>query len=294
MSQERLNIVKAMAAMAWSDGRMDKKEKEKLRILAKRMDLDAPMRSTVEGYLISRPSIASVNFDGLNEKEANALFLMALHYAYMDGRINGERLQQMVDTFRLTIAEEAEQQADAEQATEENQQLFEQQAWLQSTGDGPKTLRDELDNSQQADESALVRIELFNAQNKALREEMERFKTDHAQRMTQLQAERDAFEKMVKQRAEQTEGANFQQVVGLYQTQPAKLTKQAFQSLIKQGQTDQVVEYLAAMSSRKAGKVLSQFKTPEEIEQAAGLLERLRTRDEYLMDAPTIPAGTPS
>lgn len=214
-------------------------------------------------------------------------------WMYMDGRINEERLKQVVDMFSLTIDEEAEQEADAARQAEEAQRKLEQLARLESVGEGPTTLREELDKNQRADESALIKIDLFNAQNKALREEMERFKSDHTRRVAELKAEREAFEQAVQQRAEQTEDANFQQVVGLYQTQPAKLTKQAFQSLIRQGQTDQVVEYLAAMSSRKAGKVLSQFKTPEEIEQAAGLLEKLRTRGKYTIDKPALAAGNP-
>lgn len=215
-------------------------------------------------------------------------------WMHMDGRINDERLKQVVDMFRLTIEQEAELEAQAARQTEEAQRKLEQLARLQSVGEGPTTLREELDKKQRADESALIKIDLFNAQNKALREEMERFKSDHTRRVAQLKAEREAFEQSVQQRAEQTEDANFRQVVVLYQTQPAKLTKQAFQSLIRQGQTDQVVEYLAAMSNRKAGKVLSQFKTPEEIEQAAGLLEKLRTRGEYTINEPALPAGNPS
>jgi hypothetical protein len=215
-------------------------------------------------------------------------------WMYMDGRINDDRLQRVVDTFSLTLEEEAELEDQAARQAEQAQQKLDQLARLKSTGDGPTTLREELGKSQQADESMLIKIELFNAQNKALREEMQRFKADHAQRVAKLQTEREAFEQAVKQRAEQTQDANFQQVVGLYQTQPAKLTKQAFQSLMQQGQTDQVVEYLAAMSGRKAGKVLSQFKTPQEVQQSADLLERLRTRGEYLIDDTATTAGTPS
>jgi hypothetical protein len=53
---------------------------------------------------------------------------------------------------------------------------------------------------------------------------------------------------------------------------------------MQQGETDQVVEYLAAMSSRKAGAVLAQFKAPNEVPQAALLLEKLRLRGDYNAD----------
>ncbi len=215
-------------------------------------------------------------------------------WMYMDGRINKERLQGMVDTFSLTIDEEAAQAAEAQMLTEQAQQVAEQAARLEAVAEGPTTLRDRLADDQRASETSRIKIGFINAQNKALREEMARFKADHAQRVEQLETDREGFEQQVKQRAEQAEDANFQQVVELYETQPAKQTKQAFQSLMQQGKTDQVVAYLAAMSSRKAGKVLSQFKSPEEIPQAADLLERLRDRDAYSLDQQTPPPGNPS
>lgn len=114
MSNARLNIVRAMAGMAWADGRMDKKEKEKLRVLAKRIGLDASQRSTVEGYLISRPSIEDLTFDELNEKERQALFLMAVHYAFMDNRLRpGEK--QVLDLLAGALDISAEERARIEE-----------------------------------------------------------------------------------------------------------------------------------------------------------------------------------
>ena len=215
-------------------------------------------------------------------------------WMYMDGRIDKDRLQRVRDTFSLTLEEEAKQEAENLRLTEQTQKARDQLARLESVADGPTTMQDRLTRGQQADDVALSNIEFINAQNKALLEEMARFKADHTQRVEQLDKERKAFEQWVKTQAQQTEDANFKQVVALYETQPAKQTKQAFQTLMQQGQTGQVVEYLAAMSNRKAGKVLSQFKTPQEAAQAADLLEMLRTRGEYTLDEKTTPAGNQS
>ncbi len=205
-------------------------------------------------------------------------------WMYSDGRINKERIDKVVDTFRMTIAEEEAQNAEAEVLAEQAQKQLEQQARLESTANGPVTLRQRLDREQQTDEMALAKLQLFNDQNKALRDEMARFQADYNKRSAALEAERAAFEKWVKDYADQTKDENFLQVVSLYEKQPPKLTKQAFQTLMQSGQEDQVVEYLAAMSSRKASTVLSEFKTPAEVMQAASLLEKLRTRGEYTMD----------
>lgn len=103
MSQARLDVVRAMAAMAWSDGRMDKKEMEKLRVLGKRLGMDASERSKMEGFLRSRPSLDQVDFSELNEKERHAFYMLAVHYAYMDKRVKpGEK--KMLDTLAGLLA----------------------------------------------------------------------------------------------------------------------------------------------------------------------------------------------
>ena len=205
-------------------------------------------------------------------------------WMYADGRINKERVDRVVEMFRLTVDEEAILDAQAKLEEEKNQQALEQLARQESTGNGPKTLSDQLQERTEADEVRLANVQLLNDQNRALREEMARFKEDHTRRVEELEKDRADFEQWIKDQAEKTQDANFQQVVSLYQTQPPKQTKQAFQSLMQQGETDQVVEYLAAMSSRKAGAVLAQFKAPAEVPQAALLLEKLRLRGDYTAD----------
>jgi hypothetical protein len=208
-------------------------------------------------------------------------------YKYSGGYINTERIQRAMDTFELTIEEEAAQAEEVQLLEEKHKKDRDQVARLESTGKGSRTINDELRKTTQADQTALERINLFNDQNKALRDEMTRFKLDHDRRVAKLQKQRADFEKWIKDRAAQTSDENFQQVVRLYETQSPKQTKQAFQTLMSRGEIDQVVEYLAAMSSRKAGKVLGQFKAPEEVPQATELLEKLRRRGEYTLGQQT-------
>lgn len=214
------------------------------------------------------------------------LFLAAgfVGWLYADGRINKERVDRVVEMFSLTVDQEQALAAEAQQTKEQTQRALEQQARLESTGNGPKTLSDQLQERTEATDVRLAKIQMLNDQNRALRDEMTRFKEDHTRRVEELEQERADFEQWIKDQAEKTQDANFQQVVSLYQTQPPKQTKQAFQTLMQQGETDQVVEYLAAMSSRKAGAVLAQFKAPNEVPQAALLLEKLRLRGDYNAD----------
>ncbi|MFH2006272.1 MAG: DUF533 domain-containing protein [bacterium] len=111
MSKGRLDIVKAMAAMAWSDGRMDKKEIEKIRVLAKRMGLEAGDRAKVEGFVRSKPHIDDLDFSELNDKERHAMYLMALHYAHMDGQVKpGEQkvLDKLAELLHVPVQIKAE------------------------------------------------------------------------------------------------------------------------------------------------------------------------------------------
>ncbi len=215
-------------------------------------------------------------------------------YKYSGGYINMERINAAMDTFELTLDEEAAQAEEMLVLKEKSKQVRDQLARLESTGKGPTTLREEFDKTTQADQTAIERINLFNDQNKALREEMARFKADHNRRVAELEKERAAFEKWIQDRADQTSDENFQQVVKLYETQSPKQTKQAFQTLMSLGKIDQVVEYLASMSNRKAGKVLAQFKAPEEVPQATELLEKLRKRGEYTLGQQTTPVENQS
>jgi uncharacterized tellurite resistance protein B-like protein len=80
-------VVKAMTVMAWTDGYIDEKEARAIRKLAERMALDAQGRAAVEGYLRSRPSMSGLAFDGLSDKERDALMLAAVHFAYLDGQV---------------------------------------------------------------------------------------------------------------------------------------------------------------------------------------------------------------
>lgn len=86
-AKDKLMVVKAMAVMAWTDGYIDEREAKALRKLADRMGLDAQGRSAVEGYLRSRPSLSGLSFEGLSDKEREALMLAAVHFAYLDGHV---------------------------------------------------------------------------------------------------------------------------------------------------------------------------------------------------------------
>ena len=64
----------------------------------------------------------------------------------------------------------------------------------------------------------------------------------------------------------------FQDSLNLYQTLPAKQVKTIFMGL----EDATVIQYLQAMESRTAAKITKEFKTPEETQRLARLLEKMR------------------
>ena len=64
----------------------------------------------------------------------------------------------------------------------------------------------------------------------------------------------------------------FQDSLNLYQTLPAKQVKTIFMGL----EDATVIQYLQAMESRTAAKITKEFKTPEETQRLAKLLEKMR------------------
>jgi len=75
----------------------------------------------------------------------------------------------------------------------------------------------------------------------------------------------------------------FQDSLNLYNTMPSKQVKTIFMSL----SDDAVQQYLQAMDSRTAGKLIKEFKAPEETERVQRILERMRKGE------PTTQEGKP-
>jgi flagellar motility protein MotE (MotC chaperone) len=90
---------------------------------------------------------------------------------------------------------------------------------------------------------------------------------------TALEAEKKKLAADQQQAAVQAADQGFQDSLQLYEVMPAKQVKAIFMSL----PDDTVMRYLQAMDASKAGKILKEFKTPEETDRIQKVLERMRT-----------------
>jgi len=88
-----------------------------------------------------------------------------------------------------------------------------------------------------------------------------------------LEADRKKLTDQQEQARKLATDQGFQDSLNLYNTMPAKQVKTVFMTLTD----DAMLQYLQAMDSRAAGKIIKEFKTPEEIDRVQRILERMRT-----------------
>ncbi len=194
-------------------------------------------------------------------------------------RLSRERVQRVIEMFSMTLAEEDEARAEAERIAAQQQAEAQQQAYLESVSQGPRTLTQRLDVVQRTDELSQHRLERVQRETADLRRQIERAQDLLDAQRAQLEADRQAFQEAVERERQMREDADFLQAVDMYERLRPAQAKQMFQQLMQEGETRQVVDYLATMQPRLAGRVLQQFQDDEqEIGQATELIERLRQR----------------
>jgi tetratricopeptide (TPR) repeat protein len=212
-------------------------------------------------------------------------------WLWSSGRVDADRLEAIVDMFRLTIEEEAAQREEAARLELEARALADRAARLEEIADGPRTLRDRLAREERADDLAIHRLERLQRETGDLRRQIERAKEMLAEQKRELDAEREAFDAFVAQTTQRMQDEDFQQAVAMYQQLRPRQAKEMFQQLLEQGREDRVVDILASMQLRRAANVLREFKTPPEIEQATMLIQKLAERGVYPVDGVAEAAG---
>lgn len=206
---------------------------------------------------------------------AAAGFVAWLHYS---GRLNEERIDRVVELFEPTIEEAERAKEEAKEAQAQAEATAEQALRMEAVADGPKTLQQRLADEREADELALHRYQRLIREKRDLERQLTRMRQEISDARDQLAEEKAAFEAMVERQKELREDDDFQQAVALLERVKPEQAKQMMQNLLARGETDLVVEYLAAMQMRIAAKVLGKFETPGEVQQATELVERLRVR----------------
>ena len=193
-------------------------------------------------------------------------------------RVNGHRVQQVVDIFQPTVAEQAQRQAEAEAAEAEAAEVRDKLLRLEEVAAGPRTLEDRLAENFAADEFDLHRLERLQAETDAIRRRLDQDKQLIEKQLAELEAERAVFDEMFAKRSEEMQDEDFRRAVKTLEQLPPRQARGVVDQYIAAGQLDDAVDYLAAMQLRKSAAILKNYKTDAEIAQATDLIEKLRTR----------------
>ena len=140
------------------------------------------------------------------------------------------------------------------------------------------------------------RLERLKADTRAIRTRLDQDKAEITRGLADLRAREAAFDERVARRTEALQNEDFRRVVASLEKLPPKQAKDVLVAYVEAGDSEQAVDYLAAMQLRKSAGVLKTFKTPEETQLAAQLIEQLRTRSTAAAAAASAnqtPADTP-
>lgn len=203
-------------------------------------------------------------------------------------RLSPQRVQALREMFAKTNAEDAKEAA-IKLAAAEEEQAKAKRAEESGVGQTPLTAEQRLQLAAGRDELAAQHHQRIQRETSDLLRTLLDQRTELDKQRAEHMAEVKAFEEMRKAIAESEGSEQFQKAVALYQSLKPEQSQPMMLTLIRGGQTEQVVSYLNALPARLSAKIIGQFqKTDPGL--AASLLERLRTRGSAVADAP-IPEG---
>jgi hypothetical protein len=96
-------------------------------------------------------------------------------------------------------------------------------------------------------------------------------------KLAEVERQRKAFEKEIQQAAGKSHDESFARSLKFYNELTPKQVKNIFLTLPNEGRVDLVAEFLLAMEVDRAGKIISEFKNPDEQKFVTDVLEKIRT-----------------
>lgn len=199
-------------------------------------------------------------------------------WLYGTGRVNRERLVRLVDLFAPTVEEEHQEAKKAAELVEEADRHAVTLARLQAVEAGPTSLTERMESDRQVQERSRAQLQRYREDVAVFRSQITGARQRIVDERAAFEAEREAFRQQIDAVQMRQHDEDFALAVQMYERVKPSQAKQMLQELLNKGQTDDVVNYLAAMNLRKAALVLKQFRSEEEIAQASLLLEKLRVR----------------
>jgi hypothetical protein len=194
-------------------------------------------------------------------------------WLWQSGRLSAERVMTIRETFAPTLEDE---RAEAQERTkrEAAEQTASEAERRMNTS--PVTSSDQIamiskvrEMSMQSEQALEQERVMFTKQLEVTAQQLADKEAAFAVRQQQWEASIEA------ERARRSD-AQFAKAVTLLEQMGAKSAKDSIVQLMRQGNEEQAVAYLNAMSERIAARVLVEMKDPAEAGMATVLLERLR------------------
>lgn len=218
----------------------------------------------------------------------NALFLAGFSvWLYASGRVDRVRLAAAVGLFAPTLEAQRTTSEKAQHLSDEAHQRAVSLARMQAAEQGPTSLTARMESDRRVKEHAGAQLQRYREDVAVLRTQIAGARQRLRDERTTFEAEREAYHRQIEEAEARRQGENFKLSVQMYEQVKPKQAKQMFQELMDRGETEKVVDYLAAMSLRKAGAILKQFRTDQEISQASHLLQQLQARGVEAADMAT-------
>jgi len=206
-------------------------------------------------------------------------------WLHQGDRLNMARVDAIREIFAQTITAENAQVAREAQAAADEQALADERA-IEANPPAPTSAR--LSMIGELDDLNLVTVERLRKESEDLRNTIARERAQIEAAAQDLADERAEFQRQREEIRAMEGSAQFKKALQRYEGLKPDAAQAVFQTLIDQGETDQVVAYLNTMQPRTSSKIIGKF--PPEV--AADLLERIRRRGvETAGSAPVANAG---
>lgn len=199
-------------------------------------------------------------------------------WLYAEGRLDQGRVDRVVEMFKLTLEQEAKQQAQEQKQLEETTAKALAAERIERIAHGPMTMVDLVSAEQRVDDRTTAQSQRLEREVQDLRRLLSNAESLVAGQKKQLEAQKEALKDALEKTADQAEEENFQLAVQWFEQIEADQAKRVFQQMINQGRIDEAVDYLAAMDQRKSAGVIGEFNDQADIATATLLIDQLRQR----------------
>jgi hypothetical protein len=200
--------------------------------------------------------------------------LMCAGWLWQTGRLDSQRIATIRELLSITIADELQTRTEEAAAMEAQEQLRDEER--RRTG-WPVAGGELIARIDRFEDHAALMLRRVQDENSKLMSQLDAREQDLVQREQQLEARQQQWLASIEADADRRQDEQFLKAVRILESLPPKQARQAIQSLVETGKTEQAVAYLNAMNARSAAKIVREFKTDADVALATDLLEKLRT-----------------